>query len=65
MVITRLFHHTLQRLFRRPADIHARDKRVYTALIDHLHSDVGSVIGGVVGIMALVWFCHQADPDNG
>jgi diguanylate cyclase (GGDEF)-like protein len=65
VVITRLFHHTLQRLFRRPADIHARDKRVYTALIDHLHSDVGSVIGGVVGMMALVWFCHQADPDNG
>jgi diguanylate cyclase (GGDEF)-like protein len=63
--ITRLVRHTLQRLFRRPADIHARDKRVYTALIDHLHSDVGSVLGGVIGIMALVWFCHEADPDNG
>ena len=65
MFVTRLFRRSLQRLFRRPADTHARDKRVYTALIDHLHSDVGSVIGGVVGIMALVWFCHEADPDNG
>jgi diguanylate cyclase (GGDEF)-like protein len=55
----------LQRLFRRPAEIHARDKRVYTALIDHLYADVASIIGGVIGIMALAWFCHIADPENG
>jgi diguanylate cyclase (GGDEF)-like protein len=61
----RIIRPILQRLFRRPAEVHARDKRVYTALIDHLYSDIGSIIGGVIGIMALAWFCHVADPDNG
>ncbi len=65
MLPARILRPILLWLFRRPAEIHARDLRVYTNLIDHLYSDVGSVIGGVIGIMALAWFCHVADPDNG
>jgi diguanylate cyclase (GGDEF)-like protein len=59
------FRRVLLRAFRRPADPHARDGRVYRALIDHLHSDVMSVLGGVVGGMGLAWFCHDADPQGG
>ncbi len=55
----------LRQAFRRPAEVHARDRKVYFDLIDHLHGDIGSVAGGAIGIMALVWFCHQADPHNG
>ncbi len=55
----------LRQVFRRPAEAHARDRKVYFDLIDHLHNDVTSVAGGVVGIMALAWFCHVADPHNG
>ncbi len=46
----------LRQVFRRPAEAHARDRKVYFDLIDHLHGDVGSVAGGVIGIMALAWF---------
>jgi len=60
LVLSRVFRHA----FRRPAELHARDNRVYTALIDHLHSEVGSVMGGVIGGMVLAWFCHQADPNG-
>ncbi len=55
----------LRQAFRRPAELHARDRKIYFDLIDHLHRDVGSVAGGVIGIMALAWFCHMADPHNG
>ncbi len=55
----------LRQVFRRPAEVHARDRKVYFDLIDHLHGDVGSVAGGFIGIMALAWFCHDADPSNG
>jgi predicted signal transduction protein with EAL and GGDEF domain len=54
----------LKRVFRRPAEVHARDRRVYQALIDHLYSDVVSVAGGIVGGMALAYFCHIADPSG-
>jgi diguanylate cyclase (GGDEF)-like protein len=39
--------------------------KVYAGLIDHLHSDLGSIIGGVVGIMALAWFSHLNDGEHG
>ena len=60
-ILRRLLRHA----FRRPAEVHARDRKIYFDLIDHLHGDVSSVAGGVIGIMALVWFCHEADPQAG
>jgi len=55
----------LRKAFRRPGEAHARDRKVYFALVDHLYSEFASVMGGIIGIIALAWFCHVADPDNG
>ena len=56
---------TTRRFFTRPTELHARDMKVYAGLIDHLHSDVASVIGGIIGIMALAWFSHLNDSEHG
>jgi diguanylate cyclase (GGDEF)-like protein len=51
-------------LFRKPAAPKKRELRVYHDLIDHLHNDVGSVAGGVIGILILATVSWQSDPDN-
>jgi diguanylate cyclase (GGDEF)-like protein len=55
----------IQILLSRPTDLPARDLKVYRGLIDHLHADVGSVAGGVIGIMTLAFLSHTYDSDNG
>ena len=54
-----------RRFFTRPTELHARDMKVYAGLIDHLHSDIGSVVGGIIGIMGLAWFSHLSDGEHG
>jgi diguanylate cyclase (GGDEF)-like protein len=51
-------------LFRRPTRMSHRDLRVYIDLIDHLYSDIGSVAGGVVGIMTLAFVGYSIDQEN-
>jgi diguanylate cyclase (GGDEF)-like protein len=41
-----------------------KDLGLYNDLIDHLHSDIGSVAGGVIGILVLVAVSWHFDPDN-
>ncbi len=61
MVLTAVF----RTILRRPSDMTGRDLKVYSNLIDHLHADIGSVIGGIVGIMILAWISFRYDQDNG
>lgn len=62
---TSLISRVVRRVYRRPSEAHARDRRIYQSLVDHLYSDIVSVAGGIVGGMALAWFCHLADPHGG
>jgi diguanylate cyclase (GGDEF)-like protein len=53
----------LAALFQRSA-MSNRERRVYVDLIDHLHSDIGSIAGGVVGFLVLAAVCFNYDPDG-
>jgi diguanylate cyclase (GGDEF)-like protein len=41
-----------------------KERRVYLDLVDHLHNDIGSVAGGVIGILVLAAVSWRFDPDN-
>ncbi|MGL4241514.1 MAG: hypothetical protein ACRCTI_10430, partial [Beijerinckiaceae bacterium] len=50
--------------FRRPSTMTGRALKVYVDLVDHLFNDIGSVAGGVIGIMTLAFVSYQYDHDN-
>lgn len=49
---------------RKSRALKGKELGLYHDLIDHLHSDIGSVAGGVVGILVLVGVSWHFDPEN-
>jgi diguanylate cyclase (GGDEF)-like protein len=56
-MLTRL----LAALLRRPEAMTSRELKVYVDVVDHLYNDIGSVAGGVVGIMTLAGVAYSYD----
>jgi diguanylate cyclase (GGDEF)-like protein len=54
----------LSTLFRKRTSPKGKELRVYHDLIDHLHSDIGAVAGGVIGILIIAFVSWRFDPDN-